>query len=79
MLFGASLVYFVSAALVMGTSHRVLHERAAQRRRKCFSMEANLAMVYNTALALVNKFDGVLDRYDMAGIAPVDVIDHCWH
>ena len=55
---------------------RILTERAAQRGRERFALRADLALIDERLLRLVDELDGVLERQDVTGLGLVDEIDH---
>ncbi len=56
---------------------RVFTQGAAQRRGETLGVNAHFAVVYQAVLALVNKFNWVLDSNDMVAAVLVAIIDHC--
>ena len=55
---------------------RVFAQGPAQRRRERLRVHAHLAVVDERLLALVDEFDGVLDRDDVVLPVEVGVVDH---
>ena len=52
-----------------------LANRGAQRRRKIRRVDADLDLLDQTAVVLVLVLDRILDRHDVPGVAPVDLLD----
>ena len=54
----------------------VLTERAAKRVGEPGRIDADLALVDDAALVLMEELDWILDRDDVIGADPVDLVDH---